>query len=129
MRRRVIDVGLALGYAGLIFFLSAQSSFPVPKGIWTFDKVLHFTEYGVFAFLICRAIRPADLHSSKETSALVIAVILASLYGVSDEIHQYFVPGRSSEVLDAVADAAGSVMGAGAFVFHRRRGSRVRGGT
>ena len=122
MRSRLIDVGLALGYAGLIFFLSSQSSFPVPAGIWSFDKVIHCVEYGVFAFLIARAFRPWKF-------AAVTAVILASLYGVSDELHQSFVPGRSSEGLDALADAIGSVLGAVAFTFHRRHGLRVKRGT
>jgi VanZ family protein len=34
------------------------------------------------------------------------------LYGVSDEFHQYFVPGRSVEALDVLADALGGLLGA-----------------
>ena len=122
MRRRLIDVGLALGYAGLIFFLSSQSSFPVPKGIFTFDKVIHFVEYGVLAFLVARALRPWP-------AAAVVAAILSSLYGLSDEFHQSFVPGRSSDGYDVVADVIGSALGAALFTFHSRRGLRVKRGT
>jgi len=41
-----------------------------------------------------------------------LAFAIAFLYGVSDEIHQYFVPGRHPDVLDVVADASGP------FAFH-----------
>lgn len=112
--RRLIDVGLALGYAGLIFFLSSQSTLPVPEGIWNFDKAIHCAEYGGFAFLIARALRP-------HARAAVIAVILATLYGVSDELHQSFVPGRSSDVFDVLADGVGAALGA---LIFRRRGNQ-----
>ncbi|MBS1152647.1 MAG: hypothetical protein H6Q89_4345 [Myxococcaceae bacterium] len=127
MRGRLIAAGLALGYAGLIFFLSAQSSFPVPKGIWTADKLLHGIEYAILAFLIARA--AVDPGEPKGSGAAVLAAIAASLYGVSDELHQSFVPGRSPDVYDALADAVGSGLGAAAFTFHRRRGWRVKRGT
>lgn len=125
MRSRLIDVGLALAYAGLIFFLSSQSTFPVPKGIWDFDKVIHFVEYGVLGFLVARAIRPKDPKSNRGVVLSVAAVIVSTLYGASDEFHQYFVPGRSSEGYDVLADAIGSVLGVAAFAFHRRQSARV----
>ena len=126
MRSRLIDAGLALGYAGLIFFLSSQSSFPVPKEIWNFDKVIHCVEYGVLAFLVARAVRPADRAALWPAA---VAVWVAILYGVSDEFHQSFVPGRSSDVYDVVADSVGAALGAAVFTFHSRGGLRVRRGT
>ncbi len=111
-----------LAYAGLIFFLSAQSSFPMlPSSIWSYDKLIHCCEYSVMGFLAARALGMLGV-----PRAYAWAVLFGALYGVSDEVHQYFVPGRSSEVLDAVADAIGSSIGAGAWqaltrVFHRAR--------
>ena len=121
--RRLIDVGLALGYAGLIYFLSSLSTISLPKGIWSFDKVIHCVEYGVLAFLIARAIRAPS--GQRLALVAVAAWFLSTLYGMSDEFHQYFVPGRSSDGYDILADSVGSVLGAGAFTFHSRRASGV----
>ena len=41
----------------------------------------------------------------------IYAVILCMLYAVSDEVHQYFVPGRSAGVIDVVIDTVGSILG------------------
>jgi VanZ family protein len=56
--------------------------------------------------------------------AVLGAIIISTLYGVSDEYHQVFVPGRTFEYLDIAADAIGSVAGAagaGAWSIIRRR--------
>ena len=42
-----------------------------------------------------------------------LAVLLATLYGVTDEGHQWFVPGRTAEVADLVADAVGAAVATG----------------
>lgn len=128
MRSRLIDVGLALGYAGLIFFLSSQSTLPVPKGILGFDKVIHCVEYAVLAFLIARALA-RGAGPNRGAIAAIVAALLSTTYGASDEFHQSFVPGRSSDGYDLVADAVGSLLGAAAFTFHRRSASRVKRGT
>ena len=72
--------------------------------------MLHFVEYAILGYLIARA---AKNSSSLKLRAhfRIFAVSLASLYGLSDEFHQYFVPGREVEILDALADAAGAALG------------------
>jgi VanZ family protein len=55
---------------------------------------------------------------------LLITFIFGSIYGISDELHQYFVPGRSVEFLDWVADTLGSTSGAILSMFYRRWQSR-----
>lgn len=66
------------------------------------DKIAHFAVYGLLATLICRA--------GKGWRAAAWAVVLASAYGLSDEFHQSFVPGRSPEVMDWVADTTGALL-------------------
>jgi len=56
-----------------------------------------------------------------------LVVILATLYGISDEVHQAFVPGRNASPWDVVADGLGGVMGA--LIYTRFvRGGENRGG-
>ena len=46
----------------------------------------------------------------------LVAVLLALAYGISDEIHQSFTPGRSPDVMDVVADTIGAGVGVAAVV-------------
>jgi len=102
-------------YAGAIFFLSAQShpeeqlpSFLLKE---VSDKVLHTVEYAVLGGLCYRAFR-WGLNGQVAARALIIAIVAASLYGVTDEVHQFFVPFRESSWLDWLADTLGAVIGA-----------------
>ncbi|MCK4613219.1 MAG: VanZ family protein, partial [Thermoplasmata archaeon] len=54
-----------------------------------------------------------EMIKEKKVKDSFSAFILGSLYGVSDEIHQHFVPRRSSDVLDLVADFLGVLIGIG----------------
>ncbi|MBI5894115.1 MAG: VanZ family protein [Deltaproteobacteria bacterium] len=92
----------------LIFYLSSQSleELQLPE-IWNIDKVVHFFEYGVLGVLWFRAIETRE----KIKSAAVIAFTITFLYGISDEIHQYFVPNRNASVYDVIADGLGALAG------------------
>jgi VanZ family protein len=89
----------AAAWAALLFFLSSRPSLPSPD-VAHFDKVAHFGAYLVLGGLLAFAVDRAGL-------PLVVAVVLGSAYGASDEIHQMFVPGRTPSVADWVADTAG----------------------
>ena len=102
----------------IIFALSAQSN-PLPAvtaRIW--DKLLHLMEYAGLAFLLARALAGDGL---SWRAALLVATLLASAYGVTDEYHQSFVPGRDSSVLDWSADSLGGIVGVGAYAAAQRR--------
>jgi VanZ family protein len=101
----------ALAYAALIFALSAQSH-PLdflPPELLLQDKLLHSLEYAALGALLVPGFRLAGL---SPRGALLAAIAVASLYGASDEFHQSFVPGRSADVLDWVADTLGATVGA-----------------
>ena len=89
----------------LIFGLSSISNPPnLPGGS---DKGAHSILYAGFGTLLLRALAGGRLrHVAVRT--MFAAILLAAAYGVTDEIHQLFVPGRSYEVADMVADAAGA---------------------
>ena len=94
--------------AVLIFTASSRSSVAGPR-IPHFDKVVHFSVYGLLGTLACRAI------AGSRGAWWALAAVYA--YGATDEWHQYFVPGRSTEVADWVADTAGAAI---AILMYRR---------
>lgn len=86
-----------------IFWLSsspdAQGGFRLLELIPFGDKAAHAGAYGLLAFFFWLALRRA-----------VLPIVLSTLYGVSDELHQAFVPGRSLDPFDLLADAAGACL-------------------
>jgi VanZ family protein len=79
------------------------------------DWISHPVEYGIGAVLVCRALT-APGHAPRTTSA-AIAVLLATLYGVTDEYHQSLVPGRDADPADVGKDFLGAA--AAAFLYRR----------
>jgi VanZ family protein len=97
--------------AAAIWILSSQSTLPIVKGFLGVDKVQHLLAYAVLAvgvaFWFSRARWKAHA-----VQTLALAACIASLYGATDEVHQYFVQGRSCDVWDWLADTVGAVLGA-----------------
>ena len=95
----------------LIFFLSSLSDIEgLPGG--ASDKSWHMAGYAGLGVLLLIPLADGKLGGVTWRRAGT-AVALATLYGVSDETHQAFVPGRSADALDVVADCAGAAAGAG----------------
>ena len=97
-------------YCLLIYIQSAN---PSPEQIPSFpliDKVLHFFAYGIMGILFYRAYRTLRIKNNLQM-LMLLSVVSASLYGISDEIHQYFVPFREAEVADVIADILGAFSG------------------
>jgi len=105
MFKVVLDVVLWLGYCAFIFWLSAQPGVPVPPLFPAQDKLAHLTVYALLAWLS----RHCFAHSRTLRPRLDFAALaFASFYGVTDELHQAFVPGRYPDVLDWLADTVGA---------------------
>lgn len=104
----------AATWAACIFFLSSRPKLPGPE-IANFDKAAHFGAYAVLGWLLAFA-------AERSRVRLAVAVGLGLLYGAGDEIHQMYVPGRSPDVMDWVADAAG--VAAATWLYTRWRVSR-----
>jgi VanZ family protein len=97
-------------YCMLIYI---QSDYPSPEEIPSFkfmDKMLHFVAYGVMGVLFYRAYQTLRIRNHRQM-LILLSIFSASLYGISDEIHQYFVPYREADIFDAVADIIGAVCG------------------
>jgi VanZ family protein len=98
-------------------FLLALTSWPSPpevpvvSQIPDFDKLVHGVLYGVEGFLLYFAIAwPGAPRFSWMRAATVAAVV--AVWGTLDEIHQYWIPGRSMEAADALADTTAGFLGA-----------------
>ena len=99
-----------LVYAGLIFYLS---SLPNPPQLFTFssaDKVLHIVEYVILGILIINLLKHYFPDQGNK-QLISLAVVLSTLYGISDEYHQYFVPFKDANLFDVLADGIGSCLG------------------
>jgi VanZ family protein len=98
----------------IVFFFSSlsrlgrASRFP--------DWISHPVAYAVGSVLFCRALgdgrgRPLGV------GAAVAGTLLATLYGATDEYHQSFVPGRTSDPADVAKDFVGAA--AASFIYRR----------
>ncbi len=95
---------------GIIFFLSHKSGdslcLPVLPGI---DKLAHILAYGVLAAATFFAFNKR-WKSERPFLAVIITTVFCLFFGITDEIHQSFVPGREVSLLDLMADGAGAAL-------------------
>ncbi len=99
-------------YSSLIFYLSSRSDVHAEH-----DKIAHTAAYTVLCLLFLWALR---LHVKSLPALLLFAVLLTTFYGVGDEYHQSFVPGRESSIYDVMADFLGSMLGVTFYVLATR---------
>ena len=95
-------------YALGIFIESSISQVPVLPSGFT-DKDGHGLLYAGFAVLVLRAASGARW-DGVTLRAMVVAALFASFYGVTDEVHQWFVPGRTADAYDWMADTIGAAV-------------------
>lgn len=100
----------AVAWASLLFALSSQPVLPSPPGVD--DKMAHALSYGLLGALCLVGLSRGGWPGVTWRRALV-AVGLAIAYGVTDEVHQAFVPGRSPDIADVVADGVGAAIAVG----------------
>ncbi|MGP1458064.1 MAG: VanZ family protein [Treponema sp.] len=104
---------LSVLIAGAIFALSAQSKLPIPeKAVFPgLDKLLHATAFGALAFAFSYWFSD-EKWAAKPVKYIALVCAAAAFYGITDEFHQYFVPGRDTSVYDWFADCAGAAIAA-----------------
>lgn len=106
IRKSVLFWLATAGYMGLLFFLSSREKFGfiLPSDS---DKIVHALAYIPLGLLFYRSL----IASGIRKYVFVTASLLALLYGITDEIHQIFVPGRDASIGDVIADAFGAFTG------------------
>jgi VanZ family protein len=94
----------------MLFVFSSFSTLPTPPGDVSYEQV-HVAAYAGLGAVTVRALARGEW---RHVTFLVAcgAILIASAYGVSDEYHQRFVPGRDFSRMDMLADAIGSALGA-----------------
>ena len=99
-------------YCSIIVYLSSQSypDLHIPSFLsGVSDKLVHAIEYGILGILLYRALYQRE----RTIGRIGLAIIGAVAFGISDEIHQWFVPQRHADIWDIVADS----LGAAFFIF------------
>ncbi len=99
---RASAAALSLGWMGVIYALSSISGSSVPG---RFSTAAHFVVYAVLGALYLWALPRRE----RVWPTAFAAVALASLYGITDEFHQSFVPGRMPDPADWLVDTAGAL--------------------
>ena len=92
-------------WGAFLLFLGGRSDVPAVETDLPLDKAAHFVLYGVLGALAARG------WAGRRWPAWYWPVTAALIVGGLDEIHQRSVPGRSSEIQDWLADAAGIGVG------------------
>ncbi len=119
---------LVLAWAATVTWLSALTPSQMPPlGLLAggMDKLAHFAAFGAGGFLMAHA-----LHRSAAWGwgwSALLAVLAVTLFGVADEIHQLFTPGRSGlDLGDLIADFCGAVAGSQLARLSHRYAARFR---
>jgi len=81
-------------------------------------RAAHLIEFAVLGALVLRAVSNGTRTIARRE--MIITLIIVALYGASDEFHQRFTPGRSSEGIAVVFDALGGLIGMLAWRWCRR---------
>jgi VanZ family protein len=100
----------------VIFYFSSRPGSPYPIELTTSyyleRKGAHVFEYAVLAILLMGFLR-RYFGKNQFLGIALLAIALAGLYGVTDEIHQYFTPYRGARLSDVGIDILGAILGIG----------------
>ncbi|MDI3546342.1 MAG: hypothetical protein PWP68_1759 [Rikenellaceae bacterium] len=75
-------------------------------------KYAHFTSYLALGLLVMNAFMRSGVKGFK---AFIFSSVFCLIYAISDEIHQFYVPGRDTQVADVMIDSAGVFVGIGMY--------------
>lgn len=109
-KKALVFVPLAL-YWLVLFIATSLPASNMPSVSYN-DKLVHFLAFSGLGFLLTLTFMLQEKYPELRGYALLASVVIASLYAALDEFHQSFIPGRSAEFLDWIADFTGAVTGA-----------------
>ena len=114
----------ALVWAGIILILTLSPWIPtLPAGPWNFsgiDLVVHTVVFGFQCFLLIRGFSRQQKYPLYRDRSASLAMTYTTLFGIFIEILQYYIPNRSMEYFDILADILGAIAGYGTFRLYDR---------
>ena len=116
----------ALLFAAAIITVSSIPNLKAPQlKMLAFDKMAHFLEYAVFAWLTIRSFSQIGPRVS-DNQAFFLAALFVSLFAVFDEYYQRFIPGRQFDIYDIIIDVCGALA---VLIWFRVKNRKVKGTT
>ncbi len=98
------------GCMGLIFYASCLPAKNIPSLFPHEDILFHGTVYAILALFFYRALNNTNFRL-EQPGLIVFTVLFGFFYGITDEFHQLFTPGRSCSGFDLMVDTIGSLAG------------------
>ena len=107
---RFLSLACALLWAGTLYYLSDQPGLDIAPLFDHQDKVMHVVAYALLGIFCMGALQKST--AGYRPVQLWAVTALTGVYGLLDEYHQSFIPGRFSSLGDVIADLAGGFLGA-----------------
>ena len=119
---KFINLTFLVLYCSIIFWLSSQPLLPAPMIFSHQDKIHHMGAYFIMGILAWRFFNSLF---SKPAIVMIASLCFCSIYGMSDEWHQSYVPEREADVLDWLADTIGALIALITIQLTKRRFKQV----
>ena len=116
-KRKIAFVYIPLIIYWILLLIGTTLPAPDVPSLGVGDKFTHFGAFFGLAILLSFTLHYQNKNLLLKKYFLTATLIIASFYGFLDELHQKFIPGRSSEFLDWFADSLGAAAGI-VFVFY-----------
>jgi VanZ family protein len=98
---------LTIIYMGLIFYVSSFKGNDFPSFFNSYNTFAHIGIYFILAVLLYIALKKSGVRKN----VLFLSVLIAVVYGITDELHQINTPGRGFEIVDILSDTFGAFLG------------------
>lgn len=110
-KNRAILIYLPLIIYWLILFIATSLPTDYIPSVGVGDKFSHFFAYMVLSVLLYFTFSLQTRSEILKKYPAIITILVGSVYGILDELHQMLIPGRSAEFLDWIADFVGTIVG------------------
>jgi len=120
-RKFILSLAVLMVYMGIVFYLSGlPGDLLHPEREFGFDidqSIKHFVEFSILGILMANVFWQLTKEATFSRGIVTFSssAVFSALYGILDEVHQYFVPTRYCTILDVLTNIAGSLTGV--FIF------------